>query len=154
MKTGPKTRPIPNLQLISSEKIVKPATSKEMARAGLPAAPDWMSVATLKEYRTTFAILKKRRIFLRTDCAAYLTMFEHLELAQRAYQQILSDGLTTIDERGLPRKSPNVQIYKDNSLAYLRYANEFGLTPSSRARQGSEIENLEEDEMERLLRGS
>ena len=153
MKTGPKARPIPCIQLDSKEKAIKPATNKELAKAGLPAAPEWMGINTLKEYRTSFSVLKKRKVFTRTDCAAFLTMFEHYELAQRAYQQILEEGFTTIDERGLPRKSPVVQIYRDNSLAYLRYANEFGLTPSSRSRQGSELENMEEDDMERLLRG-
>jgi len=39
-----------------------------------------------------------------------------------------------VDERGLPRKHPLLQVLRDNSTAFRMYAAEFGLTPSSRSR--------------------
>lgn len=58
----------------------------------------------------------------------------HWALTMEAAEVLKKDGSTTIDERGLIRKHPANQIFRDNSLAFCRYASEFGLLPSSRSR--------------------
>jgi phage terminase small subunit len=43
-------------------------------------------------------------------------------------------GLLSVDERGLFRKHPLNQVFRENSAQFLRYAAEFGMTASSRGR--------------------
>lgn len=152
MIRGPKPKAVPCVVDIVQDNEAPPATNEDLKAAGLPIRADWMSRATLHEYRTLFGVLNQRRVMTRGDSIAFLTMFRHYEAAQRAQEEMLKRMVVT-DERGLLRKSPMAQVFKDHSSMFLRYAVEFGLTPSSRARQGVEIAKEETDEMEALLRG-
>lgn len=42
--------------------------------------------------------------------------------------------MLVVDERGLSRKHPLLQVWRENSTAFRQYAVEFGLTPSARGR--------------------
>ena len=61
-------------------------------------------------------------------------MAKHWALAAKAWQRIEGEGMVTTDERGLPRKHPLLQVWRDNSKAFREYAARFGLTPADRAR--------------------
>ena len=68
------------------------------------------------------------------DEPAFHLMAIHYGLAVAAFNILADEGIVTEDERKLPRKHPVNQLLRDNSTAYLRYAAEFGMTPSSRTR--------------------
>ncbi|MEA4876819.1 MAG: phage terminase small subunit P27 family [Aminobacterium sp.] len=90
-------------------------------------------------------ILSEKRILTPCDLAAFARYCEHLELAHEAKETLDTDGLIVRDERGLARKHPAAQIFRDNSLAALRFEEQFGLTPSSRERLSSP-EDRKDDE--------
>lgn len=87
---------------------------------------------------------------LRTvDVPAFTLMAEHYALAMEAAREVAAlveskpgeDGesqrlspLLVIDSNGNERKTPLLQVFRDNAAAYRAFAAEFGLTPSSRAR--------------------
>lgn len=77
-------------------------------------------------------LLEKMQLLTGADGAAFRLMAEHYSVAVQAAIDINSEGMTTRDDDGNIRKHPLLQIFRDNSLAYLRYAREFGLTPSAR----------------------
>lgn len=87
---------------------------------------------------------------LRTvDVPAFALMAEHYAIAMQAAHDIAAlrvereadagkpqaiSPLLVIDANGLARKTPLLQVFRDNAAAYRAFAAEFGLTPSSRAR--------------------
>ena len=68
------------------------------------------------------------------DEPALILMAEHWAMARLALGEINGAGLVTVDEAGLPRKHPLLQVWRDNSAAYRGYAAEFGMTASSRSK--------------------
>lgn len=82
------------------------------------------------------------------DVPAFTLMAEHYALAMEAAREIAAmvaaraagdaekrlSPLLTVDSNGNERKTPLLQVFRDNAAAYRAFAAEFGLTPSSRAR--------------------
>ncbi len=68
------------------------------------------------------------------DTAAFERYVQHLNMAHKAIVTLRIEDITTVDERGLPRKHPANQLWKENSMAALKYEEQFGLTPLSRSR--------------------
>lgn len=83
-------------------------------------------------------------ILTGVDGAAFRLMAEHYATAVEALADMQRDGdngalqLTRMDENGVERKHPLLQIFRDNSSAFLKYADRFGLNPSARARLKTE----------------
>lgn len=68
------------------------------------------------------------------DAAAFRMMLQHYQFALEAASEVREEGLTRQDENGVQRKHPMLQIFRDNSTAFRAYAEQFGMTPSSRSR--------------------
>lgn len=79
-------------------------------------------------------------MFSDVDIPAFMLMAEHYAVARAALAIVTEDGMTVVDENGLARKHPLLQVFRDNSTAFRAYATEFGMTPSSRARLGARPE--------------
>ena len=84
--------------------------------------------------------------------ATFSMMFMHWALAVDAAANLKKEGTTIVDNRKVVRKNPNLQAFRDNSLAYLRYSSLFGLDPSSRTTISVEEPIDENDPMEQILR--
>ena len=67
------------------------------------------------------------------DISGFLLMLHHLRLCDMALELVERDGLTRLDESGIERKHPGLQIFRDNSAAARQWITEFGMTPSSRS---------------------
>lgn len=67
------------------------------------------------------------------DTPALEMMCHHYALALDALAVLLKDGIVSKDERGLPRKHPLAQVFREESAAFRQYAELFGMTPSSRS---------------------
>lgn len=96
--------------------------------------------------------LDRLGILTEADGAAFTVMAIHYAVAWEAMEQVLEDGLLQVDENGAARKHPLLQVWRENSAAYLRYAVQFGLTPSARGRL-SILEAPQKDEYEEFLSG-
>lgn len=70
------------------------------------------------------------------DAAAFRMMLQHYQFALEAARQVLEEGLTRRDENGVERRHPSLQAWRENSVAFRAYAEQFGMTPSARARLG------------------
>lgn len=74
------------------------------------------------------------------DVGAYRLLLQHYLFALQAAKQVDVDGMFRLDENGVERKHPGMQVFRDNSEMYRKWASEFGLTPSSRSRLKMEPE--------------
>lgn len=96
--------------------------------------------------------LEQLGILTEVDGPAFTMMARHFDIATRAAKQIEAEGLTVDDFNGAVRKHPLLQVWRENSAAFLRYAAQFGLTPSARSRL-SVPEPPEIDDYEAFLNG-
>ncbi len=68
------------------------------------------------------------------DRPAFYVMADAWADFRRAEEILDKEGLMTVDERGLPRKHPMIQVKRDAREALYRYLGTFGLTPGDRSR--------------------
>lgn len=104
--------------------------------AEMPRAPRGMNAPARRLWRTLGPVLVEMGVLTRADLPAFQLLCQHWGLAQQAWEALQQEGETTTDERGLPRKHPLLQVWRDNSRAWREYAAHFGLTPAARARLG------------------
>ena len=97
-------------------------------------APRYLSKTAQGLWRRYGHLLVDRGVLRESDvaafealCLAYGTMVDAARILKR-------EGLTTVDERGLPRKHPAYQIMRESSMQLKSYCALFGLSPSDRQR--------------------
>lgn len=78
--------------------------------------------------------LEKLGLLTELDGLAFTMLSVHYHVAWQAMQILENQGYTDIDANGVERKHPLLQVLRDNSSLMLRYAKEFGMTPSARSR--------------------
>jgi P27 family predicted phage terminase small subunit len=108
------------------------ATSTPQFPAAKNRAPHGLSGNARKYWHTLAHDLIEAGVLSIVDVPAFILMAEHYSLARRVMDEL--GELTTVDKNGAVRKSPLLQVFKDNAGAYRLFAAEFGLTPSSRSR--------------------
>lgn len=116
MKPGPKARPRPQPD------------------ATMPKMPRNLPTAARQLWKTIAPQLNELGLLTEVDGPAFTALCLHWAAMVEASNSLKADGVTTLDERGLPRKNPAMQILRDNSAAFRQWCQLFGLTPSSRTR--------------------
>ncbi len=87
----------------------------------------------------TLELLREQGVLNPCDAEPFARYVQHLRIAYEADRIVGNEGIISLDKNGIPHKHPALQIHRDNSLAALRYEEQFGLTPSARMRlRGSE----------------
>jgi len=99
-----------------------------------PRVPSGLDGDAARFWRKAARALVDMGLLTAADVPAFEIMAKHWALASKAWRQIEQEGMIAEDERGLPRKHPLLQVWRDNSKAFREYAARFGLTPADRAR--------------------
>lgn len=99
-----------------------------------PAIPRGLMTLARKFWRAHGPKLEEMGLLTEVDGAAFTMLTIHYQIAWEASQILKREGLETVDENGVVRKHPMLQVLRDNSAMLLRYSREFGLTPSARSR--------------------
>jgi P27 family predicted phage terminase small subunit len=100
---------------------------------GLASCPAWMAPAAKAEWKRLATELELLGLLGSTDqgaLAGYCTAYANLVKAQRV---INSQGFT-YTHNGLEKKRPEVGIAQDAMREMRKFAQEFGMTPSSRSK--------------------
>jgi len=84
--------------------------------------------------KKTLNLLMEQGVLNPCDAEPFARYVQHVRLAYEADEILQSEGLLYPDKNGFLHKHPAIQIHRDNSLAALRYEEQFGLTPSARMR--------------------
>lgn len=118
----------------------------------IPAVPRGLPVGARKFWRAHADALGEMGVLTAVDGPAFALMAVHYDIAWQAARTIQDEGLMTVDENGASRKHPLLQVLRDNSGSFLRYASQFGLTPAMRSKVSvPEAPNV--DDYEAFLRG-
>lgn len=118
----------------------------------IPAMPRGLPPKAKRFWKDHADKLDQLGLLTEVDGAAFSLMAIHYAVAWSAMERVYAEGLTYLDINGVERKSPLLQVWRENSAAYLRYAQQFGLTPSARGRL-SIPEPPSEDDYEAFLNG-
>ena len=117
---------------------------------GRVSCPDWLSREAKAEWKRIAPELKKTGVLAMIDramLAAYCQTWGDYYAATKA---VAKDGTTFTTPQGYIAKNPMVTVLNEARSALLRYASEFGLTPSSRAKL--DVDVASEDALDKILK--
>jgi P27 family predicted phage terminase small subunit len=151
-----KRGPIPksNEQEILEGNPSKRPLKKELPKPGpgIPTCPTWLSVAAKREWKRLTPELARMGLLSKLDrnmlagyCSAYA-------LWQQAQEVLNQQGTVYVSPKGKLETRPEVEIARTTGEMMQGFANELGLTPTSRARMNLPKENEEIDPLEEFLR--
>lgn len=147
-KRGPK--PAPNeLKKLSESKYYNPDEPQMPAAIDIRPPRGRLTHEARCFWKANAEILQQRGILKETDLATFEMMCTHYGFAIAAARIIRDEGMITIDERGLSREHPAMQLLRDQSALFAKYAALFGLDPSSRG--GLKAEEPEERSLAQIL---
>ncbi len=131
-KRGPQPKPTAKKRLEGNpgkrklnKREPKPTTALKIP----PAEIDRRAREFIAEY---LPLVQGMQIYTDADRAVFELMATHFSIAWNAAKILIRDGLLIKGPFGLV-KNPAAQLMRDNSLAFLRYADHFGMSPSSRS---------------------
>ncbi len=102
-----------------------------------PRAPKGLSPSARRWWRKIVPRLIELDIVdVKADYGRLVLLAQAWGMAQDAYKKMLDEGLFRKDEKGVTRKHPAHQVWRDSSAAYNSLGKELGLTPLSRNRLG------------------
>lgn len=99
-----------------------------------PECPEGLSPAAKAKWRELAPQLTELGLFTAIDGTLFVKFCEAEAIADKAAAQLAKDGLFVTDERGLIRKHPALQVWKDNALLVAKLGEQFGLSPAGRKR--------------------
>ncbi len=104
--------------------------------------PDFIPEKIENKYVEIKTKLQEQNILQKIDEPGFNIMMFHYGLAVEAMQTIKKQGPFQKDRSTL-RKNPALQIFRENSSAFEKYAKRLGLFPESREAMIGEIEYLQ-----------
>lgn len=151
MKPGKKPMPTALKVITGNERYINKNEPNPKPLSNLD-PPEWLPENAKEKYKDLALKLLGLGILKETDELSFNLMLMHWAFAIEAVLNLKEEGTTIIDNRRVVRKNPNLQAFRDNSLAYLRYASLFGLDPSSRSNISVPVDPGKEDPLEKMFR--
>ena len=117
----------------------RPAGEEPRPEPAAPKMPRGLPREARAFWRRYAEGLARLGLLTEVDTPAFTMLALHWQVCQDAMKEMTKSGqagvleLTTEDDDGLERKHPLLQVLRDNSSAFLRYAAHFGMSPSARA---------------------
>ena len=103
---------------------------------GAPLPPAHLTKFARAEWLRLSTQLDLLQLLTNVDAGAFAAYCEAVSLWRRAKRIVQQKGLT-FETNGMVRKRPEVAIMQEAARQVVKYATEFGLTPSSRSRVGA-----------------
>jgi len=117
-----------------------------------PKCPAWLPKLAKRKWKELSPKLEALGLLTELDGEALATLCLHWALMIEASEDIKARGLLipSVKDKTLI-KNPSLQIFRDNSVAFDRYASHFGMDPQSRSRLSVSPAEKEIDGMEALF---
>ena len=94
--------------------------------------PDWLSPYAREEWDRIESDVLVMGVAKHLDSTSLSAWCEAVSRFREATQNIKLLGIMAFDDKGNPVKNPACMVARDSSAEMLRWAREFGFTPSSR----------------------
>lgn len=123
----------------------RPLNRAEARPAGrIPSAPRWLSKEGKKEYRKLARLLLGTGLLTEIDGVALAMMCEALDVYRRAKEAMGEERVFVVSDKGNSYQHPALGVMSSARGEVLKWAREFGMTPSARSRIAVETEREEE----------
>jgi P27 family predicted phage terminase small subunit len=121
----------------------------------MPVCPDWLPGEGARKWNELAPKLFDAGLLTELDGETLAVMCMHWAVMVEAIQDLRERGILVTGARGDGGlvKNPSLQVLKDNSAAFDRYAAGFGMDPRSRAYVDSQPENEDDEFLKKILRG-
>ena len=130
-------------------------TREPVPPAGTPACPEWLEPEAKKEWNRLAGALIEMGVLTEVDLTAFAGYCQAYARWKEAEEFLSKHGSIVRTPNGYLQQVPQVTIAPTNRRDMMKFAEQFGLTPSSRSRIiGGDGVASEDDEMERLLGGA
>lgn len=116
-----------------------PAPEPPRPRPTMPAQPPGMTPKAKTVWKRLAEPLNEAGLLTAVDGFTLALLCEHYVTAREARGQLDRLGPTIKDRAhgGMPKKNPAAQVFRDNSEAFLKLAQELGLSPKARMRMAA-----------------
>ena len=121
--------------------------------ARVPSAPRWLGAGARREYRRLGKLLLGAGLMTEIDGVALGMMCEALDVYQRAKVAMGEEGVIVRSEKGGLYQHPAVGVMSSARGEVLKWAREFGMTPSARSRIAVDAGGEEPSLAELLFQG-
>lgn len=120
-----------------------------------PKCPAWLPREGKKKWGELAPKLEKLGLLTELDGEKLAAMCMHWALMVEAAQDLKKRGFLVSSARddGALVKNPSLQILRDNSAAFDRYAGEFGMGPRSRSYIDLPVQDEDDEFLKKILRG-
>ncbi len=148
--------PLPRPRILKSSGHPKRAQTLaeiDQKRLGAARMPSWLSDDAKSFWRLYGPRLKELGRLTKLDEAAFSMICEGYAQLQQMDAQISKDGLTVTGSRGAKVPHPLLRVRNSIFKSWSDMLRQFGMMPQARHRLPAPPEQVEDDPMERLLRG-
>lgn len=135
-KRGPPPTPTAQLKVVGSWR-AKTRKGEPSPDTEAPGCPSWLDAEAKREWKRVVPQLTRLGLLAEIDRAVLVGYCEAWAEYVNACRAIQTEGVVVSSTRGTLTKNPMLLIKNEARLAMLRFAQEFGLSPSARARVGA-----------------
>ncbi len=132
-KRGPRPTPTAQLRLVGSRRL-EHRGDEPQPQLGTPRAPTWLSKEAAAEWKRIVPELTKIGVLALIDRGVLTGYCEAWSLYREATIALRKTGSTYATSVGTMAKHPNVAVLTEHRTAFLKFAQELGLSPSARVR--------------------
>lgn len=132
-RRGPSPTPTAQLKLLNSREVASRKDEPQRDIAA-PAPPSWLGAMARDEWRRVVPQLLHDGVLSKDNRAALTVYCEAWDEFHLAKRRLRKDGYFVPGSLGSLVAHPAIQLLNHASARILRFAQEFGLTPSARAR--------------------
>jgi P27 family predicted phage terminase small subunit len=132
-RRGPQPKPA-KLRLLEGARPSKVNHNEPVPSDDLPVCPDWVAPEVRQVWDYTVQELDQMGLASSADRDVLLAFCEQVNTHRRACQMLAKSDVLIKGPLGGPVRNPAVVVQRDSAQAIRSLAQEFGLSPSARAR--------------------
>lgn len=149
---GRKPKPT-ELKILEGNPGKRKLNKNEPRSEGLAVCPEWLDKVAKEEWQRVAPILERLGLLSDIDTMAFAGYCQSYARWVEAEMHLSKGESVFVTPKGYVQQTPWVSIAQNNLRNMLKFCEQYGLTPSSRARLSTKKDNEEVDEMEKLLSG-
>src|SRR5690625_1346140 len=130
-RRGPAARPT-NLKVLHGERPSRINDNEPIPATSEVTPPDWLRPEAVDVWNTLAPDLDDKGVLTSWDVEAFAILCDAIVQYRQASKLVAQAGVLIKGRRDAAVKNPAMQVVRDTSQTIRAYAQEFGLTPSSR----------------------
>ena len=137
-RRGPKPTPTAQLKLVGS-RLPDRRRDEPQPEPGAPQQPKKLSDEAKAEWKRIVPELLRVGVLAKVDRAVLIGYCESWAMFTDAQQMVHDQGIIQTSKEGVDRPAAHVRVLNESRAAFLKFAQELGLSPSARVRLTSKV---------------